>query len=217
MNESSWHTSPSPSSSRHHIRHWILSWCHGALLASSLWYCYHVFSGAAEACYVIPCYEGPGLQALWKVNKGVTFTGESSGIFALAHASVGWWMATYHSRAHAFLLGILAGCTLCAALLSLNMIWVWGAEWNLLGDMTRLNPNNTIFDESGRHMSVNKPLIGVFQQLFYTNICIGLLQSAILIEFLVNGSKWIRIFRIHADEEAAGGGSADEMTPLQRG
>ena len=28
----------------------------------------------SNACYVDPCYEGEGLQELWKVNKGVSFT-----------------------------------------------------------------------------------------------------------------------------------------------
>ncbi|KAG7343212.1 hypothetical protein IV203_021157 [Nitzschia inconspicua] len=204
----------SSSVSRPYNRHTLLSWFHGLLILSSAWYCYQVFGGAAEACYVLPCYEGPGLQALWKVNKGVTFTGESSGVFSLAHALVGWWLVTYHKMAHAFVMGVLAGCTLCASLLSWNMIWVWGAEWNLLGDLTLLNPNNTIFEESGRHMIINRPLISVFQQLFYLSVAMCALQSGVLIQFLVNGSTWIRTFRIRAEEQTSS--LADELTPLQR-
>lgn len=193
-----------------------LTLCHEILFVMAVWYCYQVFVGAAEACYVLPCYQGPGLQALWKVNKGVTFTGESSGVFALVHATVGYWLVTRYPTAHAFVVGILAGCTLCASLLSLNMIWVWGAEWNLLGDMTLLSPNNAVFDESGRHMTVNRPLIGVFQRLFYLSVVMCLMQSLILMQLLVNGSTWIRLFRLrHAEGRNAADGSVDEMTPLQ--
>lgn len=186
--------------------------------ACSLWYCKKVFADASEACYVLPCYEGPGLQALWKVNKGVTFTGESSGVFASMHAGLGYLLFRNNSEsirqsAH-FLLGIFTGMTACAALLSLNMVWVWGAEWNLLGDLTLLNEDNVVFEESGRHMAVNQPLISTFRQLFYLSAAMLLLQGWILLQLLASKAECFRHFHL------LGGGQsnvAGELTPLQMG
>mmetsp|Transcript_16550 Transcript_16550/g.28871 ORF Transcript_16550/g.28871 Transcript_16550/m.28871 type:complete len:219 (-) Transcript_16550:697-1353(-) len=187
---------------------------HMALLVGSLWYCKLVYWDAAEVCYVLPCYEGPGLQALWKVNKGVTFMGESAGVFCLCQALMGYGLFRTDSlgeQAH-FVTGIFVGCTVCAALLSLSMIWVWGAEWNLLGDLTLLNPNNAIFEESGRHMIVNKPLINVFRKLFYLSGCMCLLQSFVVVYILMERRSLTQQFRL------LGGVLSDttgELTPLQ--
>jgi hypothetical protein len=155
---------------------------------------------------------------MWKVNKGVTFMGESSGVFAAAHAMLGCLLFRCYASQdiHTFLVGIFAGCTFCSALLSLNMVWVWGAEWNLLGDLSLLSPNNTIFEESGRHMTVNHPLVAVFKWLFYLSCAMCLLQSIILIQLLVQRGDWMRLLRVHADRISTAA-AVEELAPLQSG
>lgn len=184
---------------------------HLVLGVLTIFYCVNVFV-AAEACYVLPCYEGPGLQALWKVNKGVTFTGKSSGWFALAHSALGFFLFCPRGKAvleeaH-FVAGVFSGGTFCAALLMLNMTWVWGAEWNLLGDMTRLREDNIIFEESGRHMSVNLPLVDTFRRLFYLSLAMCAVQTFILVQLVVARKLFAGYFRLE-------GGTSGETTPLQ--
>jgi len=224
--------------------------CHILLGMSSFVYCYHVYWKAAEACYVIPCYEGPGLQALWKVNKGVSFVGESAGVVSTAHAFLGYLLfrpkhdnrvygfsrnennnddnipALLLDRAH-FMAGIFTGCTFCVALLSLSMVWVWGAEWNLLGDLTRLDTSNKIFEESGRHMVVNEALLRTMTRLFYWSAVMCFLQFLILIQLLVARGSFSLYFGLQGgsvppgaimpnpDHRSAYMSSVDEMTPLQ--
>ena len=191
-------------------------WCLGFL---ALWYCKLVYWDAAEACYVIPCYEGPGLEELWKVNKGVTFTGESSGLFALAHAALG--CALFAKRgsgedssmlqdAH-FVVGILGGTTLCASLLSLNMVYVWGAETNLLINLSKLKDTNKVFEESGRHMVVNHSLTKTFLELSTLSSALCFLQLLVLVQLLVSRREFTKHFRLLA-RRALGGDEALAMT-----
>jgi len=145
------------------------------------------------------------LEELWKVNKGVTFTGQSSGVFGLCHALLGmfvFWKS--HVDAH-FLVGVFAGTTLCAALLSLNMVYVWGAETNLLYNLKKLNYNNKVFDESGRHMVVDASLETIFFKLTTTSVGLCLLQIVVLVSLVGSQKEFIQRFRllkgIHNNEE----------------
>ena len=189
---------------------------HWALGCSALWYCKLVYWDAAEACYVSPCYEGPGLEELWKVNKGITFTGESSGLFALAHAALGSILFAKRSEdssllqdAH-FVVGVFGGMTLCASLLSLNMAYVWGAETNLLINLSKLKYSNKVFEESGRHMDVNRSLTDTFLELSILSSVLCFLQLVVLIELLVSRREFTKHFRLLA-QGAVGGDNAMVM------
>eukprot|EP00536_Pseudo-nitzschia_multiseries_P008066 jgi/Psemu1/296787/fgenesh1_pm.198_\ len=200
----------------------LLATIHGVLLFLSLWYCKLVFWNAAEACYVDPCYEGPGLEELWKVNKGVTFTGESSGVFCLAHAALGYFLfagrdsssSSLLEHAH-FVVGVFAGATLCAALLSLNMVCVWGAETNLVINLSKLRESNDVFEESHRHMLVVHSLVATFLRLSTISSFLCFFQLVVLVHLLVTRNAFTRRFRLLA--ATATGTSADsfETIPLR--
>ena len=184
----------------------------------SIWYCKIVFWDAAEACYVHPCYEGAGWQALWKLNKGVTFTGESSGVFFVVHALVGFLLFRkrqhdddneFLEQAH-FVVGIFMGCTVCAGLLSVNMIWVWGAERNLIHNLGKINPNTPALTESGHHMTVDESLIGTFTLLSYLSAFICCLQLFTLSLILLARGSITSYFRL-----LGGQSSYEETMPLQ--
>jgi len=197
----------------------LLAVSHAILGYLSLWYCKLVFWDAAEACYVSPCYEGPGLEELWKINKGVTFTGESSGIFALMHAALGYALFARDNRdsssllehAH-FVVGVFAGTTFCASLLSLNMLYVWGAEMNLLINLSKLNESNKVFEESGRHMTVNHSLVGTFFRLSSLSSCMCFFQLFVLAQLLVARKEFTSYFRLLA----SGVVEEEAMTMTQR-
>ena len=194
-----------------------LATIHWGLACLSIWYCKLVYWDAAEACYVTPCYEGPGLEELWKVNKGVTFTGESSGLFALAHAVLGCCLFANRSDDYSlirdahFVVGVFGGMTLCASLLSLNMVYVWGAETNLLLNLSKLNYSNKVFEESGRHMVVNHSLTKTFLELSTLSSLLCFLQLVVLIQLLVSRREFTKHFRLLA-QRAMGGDEAMVMT-----
>ncbi len=190
---------------------------HWGLGFLALWYCKLVYWDAAEACYVTPCYEGPGLEELWKINKGVTFTGESSGLFALAHAVLGSGLFANRGEdssllqdAH-FVVGVFGGLTLCASLLSLNMLYVWGAETNLLINLSKLNYSNKVFEESGRHMIVNHSLTKTFFELSTLSSVLCFLQLVVLVQLLGSRRDFTKHFRLLA-QRAVGGEEAMAMT-----
>ena len=196
----------------------LLATSHWGLGFLALWYCKLVYWDAAEVCYVKPCYEGPGLEELWKVNKGVTFTGESSGLFALTHAALGCCLFAKRSGseessllqdAH-FVVGVFGGMTLCASLLSLNMVYVWGAETNLLFNLSKLKDSNKVFDESGRHMVINHPLTKTFLELSMLSTVLCFLQLVVLIQLLVSRREFTKHFRLLA-RRALGGDEAMAM------
>jgi hypothetical protein len=196
----------------------LLAWSHCVLGFLALWYCKLVYWDAAEACYITPCYEGPGLEELWKVNKGVTFTGESAGLFALAHAALGCLLFVKRSSessslledAH-FLVGVFGGATLCASLLSLNMVYVWGAETNLLINLSKLRDSNKVFDESGRHMVVNHSLTKTFLKLSSVSLCLCFFQLMVLFQLLVSRMEFTKHFRLLA-RRGVEGNEAMSMT-----
>jgi hypothetical protein len=186
---------------------------HAVLGLFSIWYCKLVYWNAAEACYVIPCYEGPGLEELWKVNKGITFTGESSGVFAIFHAALGYALfsgpeneSSLLHQAH-FIIGIFTGCTFCASLLSLNMVYVWSAETNLLLNLSKLNVNSNVFEESGRHMIVNHSLTGKLFTLSYISSFMCFFQLLVLIQLLMARKEFTRYYRLLV----SGGGGGEEL------
>lgn len=195
----------------------LLAISHWGLGFFSLWYCKLVYWDAAEACYVSPCYEGPGLEELWKVNKGVTFTGESSGLFAVFHAFLGCFLfergsgeSSLLQDAH-FVVGVFGGMTLCASLLSLNMVYVWGAETNLLINLSKLKDYNKVFEESGRHMVVNHSLTQTFFELSTLSSLLCFLQLVVLGQLLVSRKEFTKHFRLLA-QSAMGGDTAMAMT-----
>ena len=191
---------------------------HALLGFFSVWYCKIVYWNAAEACYVIPCYEGPGLEELWKVNKGVTFTGESSGVFAVMHAALGYALFTGSGESsslleHAhFVVGVFAGSTFCASLLSLNMVYVWGAETNLLLNLSKLKETNGVFEESGRHMVVNHSLTGKLLRLSYLSSFMCFFQLIVLVQLLMARKEFTRYFRLLAG--VGGGGNEETMSMM---
>ena len=195
----------------------LLAMSHWGLGVFSLWYCKLVYWDAAEACYVSPCYEGPGLEELWKVNKGVTFTGESSGLFALFHAFLGCFLfqrgandeSSLLQDAH-FVVGVFGGMTLCASLLSLNMVYVWGAETNLLINLSKLKDYNKVFEESGRHMAVHHSLTQTFFELSTLSSLLCFLQLVVMIQLLVSRKEFTKHFRLLA--QSAMGGDQVIMT-----
>ena len=200
----------------------LLATSHCVLVFFALWYCKLVYWDAAEACYVTPCYEGPGLEELWKVNKGITFTGESAGLFALAHAVLGCLLFVKRSSesssslledAH-FLVGVFGGATLCASLLSLNMVYVWGAETNLLINLSKLRDSNKIFDESGRHMVVNHSLTKSFLKLSWVSLFLFIFQLVVLFQLLVSRMEFTKHFRLLARRGVEGD---EAMTMTQNG
>jgi len=197
----------------------MLAIVHAILVFLSLWYCKLVYWDAAEACYVDPCYEGPGLEEVWKVNKGVTFTGESSGVFALAHATLGYVLfvrsnndgsSSLLEHAH-FVVGIFAGATFCASLLSLNMVYVWGAETNLMINLSKLKESNTIFEESDRHMLVVHSLTATFLRLSTLSSFLCLFQLVVLVQLLIARKEFTSYFRLLASGEIDSG----ESMPLR--
>jgi len=178
-----------------------LSMNHVLLIFFSIWYCKLVYWDAAEACYVIPCYEGRGLQELWKVNKGITFMGESSGVFAVFHAVLGYTLfsglqSINVSRNAHFIVGLFSGCTLCGFLLSLNMVYVWSAETNTLLNLSKLQVTNDVFEESGRHMIVNSKLTYKFLVLSYISSIMCFFQLLVLIQLVLSQKKFTRYFRL---------------------
>ena len=197
--------------------------CITVMCILSMWYCKLVLWDASEACYVLPCYEGPGMQALWKLIKGVTFTGKSSGVFFVLHALMGVLLFRNRKRldnnnnsdddnflkeAH-FVIGIFIGCTLCAGVLSLNMIWVWGAERNLIHNLTKINPSNPAFDQDGRHMTVQESLIRTFTVLSFVSSIICFCKLLLVMLLLMARGFVSNYFRL------LGGRSSEETVPLQ--
>ena len=193
------------------------------------------FGNVAEACYVTPCYEGPGLEELWKVNKGITFTGKSLGLFSLFHAALGYALfanrrgnnepeeeaspTSLFQHAH-FVVGIFAGITLCVSLLSLNMVYVWGAETNLLLNLEKLKVTNGILYESGRHMMVNRALAD--QLLRLSSVCsfMCFVQLLIFVQLLLSKKEFIQYFRllvINNNDSSSGGGGREMRSVMSRG
>ena len=201
-------------------RRGFLAVSHGILMVLAVWYWKLVAWDAAEACYVDPCYEGPGLEELWKVNKGVTFAGKSEGVLALIHAACGYglfapttsFFACWSRRrsrilrdAH-FVAGIFGGATACAALFSLSMVWVWGAETNLLLNLSRLRAANAVFEESGRHMFVRHALVRTFLELGTLSSALCFVQLSVAVQLVLANREFARQFRLLASPSSGGGG-----------
>ena len=69
----------------------------------------------------IPMHEGPGLQELWKVNKGIGFTGLAAGGLAVAHSALAMDLtqAEYCTR-RPLVLGAFVGVTCVVSLVAVD-------------------------------------------------------------------------------------------------
>lgn len=107
-------------------------------------------------CYVQPCYEGWGLDELWKVNKGVGVAGVCGGAVALGHALAGalCFGCRPPDESARFVLGAFAGASLAVALSMLGQAAMWTAMWHLLYGLSHISQGEGILYESGRHMFV---------------------------------------------------------------
>ena len=129
------------------------------LVLGIIFLCYSMM--VYDACYVDPCYEGSGLEELWKVNKGIGFTTIAAGICTCMIAIfIDVFLSLGLDPSATFTIGYVLGASSVTGLVMLDMTFVWAAEWNLVYDLHQLKGDNAIFDESGRHMVVRTELIG---------------------------------------------------------
>ena len=100
------------------------------------------------------------------MNKGVATACVAGGAVGVAQALVGLVFFVRHDpkRAH-FLVGLFVGTTLLVAAVSLGQAGLWMAQWNLIFDLSEIDPASAIFDQSGRHMVVRDELRGSFRSL----------------------------------------------------
>ena len=61
---------------------------HMALLAASGVYTLCAWT-TEDTCYMVPCYEGVGLETVWKVSEWTVFTSLVAGAWSLTIASAG--------------------------------------------------------------------------------------------------------------------------------
>lgn len=143
-------------------------------------------SQAYNHCYVKPCYEGAGLQELWKVNKGVGMSGLAAAALVLLHSLVSLWLVPKPALGEAPLcLGVFLGITSIVALVTLEQAFIWGAEWNLIENLLKLSGENSVFYESGRHMHVREGLLDLFETTEYVSVGLLLAQCLMIAALLV--------------------------------
>ena len=155
-------------------------------------------ASAFNACYTSPCYEGPGLQELWKVNKGIGFTGLAAGGLAVAHSALAIWISPKPNIAQdaPLVLGAFVGVTCVVSLVAVDQAFIWGAEWNLVSNLLRLSPDNAVLYESGRHMTVRDEMLLLFVQLEFTAVGLLALQCSVVLGLLIGHRQVIRDLRL---------------------
>ena len=168
---------------------------------------------AYDACYVDPCYRGWGLQEMWKINKGVGSAAIAAGCFSAADALAGLALfgALRHSAgssAH-LVVGLFAGVTLSAGLVMVNQSATWCAEWDLVGDLTKLHRDNEVFTESGRHMRVDTTLIAKCKALALVAAFGALLHFVVVAQLVAAQRAVIAKLRL------LGGGAAGDAVAVE--
>lgn len=155
-------------------------------------------ASAFDACYVTPCYQGSGLQELWKVNKGISCTGLAAGALSIIHALVAMWLAPkpHIAQEAPLVLGTFVGVTLVVSLVILDQAFIWGAEWNLVSNLMALSPSNDVLFESGRHMAVRTDVLLLFVRLEFSAVALLALQCCVVMGLLLGHRHVIRDLRL---------------------
>lgn len=137
---------------------------------------------AYDKCYVVPCYEGPGLEELWKINKGVGLSGVFSAVFVIIFAAFSLWLIPRTSLQDAPLMfGFFVGMSFILSLVLIEQMCIWGAEWNLIDNLDKLSDFSSVFSQSGRHMKMRDGLLEIVQRMVYMLAGLLLVQVSIVI------------------------------------
>ena len=155
-------------------------------------------ASAFNACYVTPCYEGAGLQELWKVNKGIGFTGLAAGGLSIAHAVLAIWLAPKPAIAQEapLVLGVFISVTLVVSHVIMDQACIWGAEWNLVSNLLDLEPSNAVLYESGRRMVVREDMLLLFVRLEFAAVGLLALQCSVVLGLLLGHRQVIKDLRL---------------------
>ena len=131
---------------------------HMALLAASGVYTLCAWT-TEDTCYMVPCYEGVGLETVWKVSQWSTVTAVVAGLYCTIVAGTGFclfskYLSEYTGSGDAHLVhGLFAGLTMSTIVVMLNQMGVWSAEWSFVGSLTEVSRKESIFCACSRAAS----------------------------------------------------------------
>lgn len=152
---------------------------------------------AANECYVDPCMQGVGTEELWKVNKGVSTACVAGGLVGVVQSVTGLYFFVRHDPKRAqFLVGGFCGMTSLVACLMLGQSGLWMAQWNLIFDLSEINPSSSIFVQSGRNMVVRQELREKFRSLCLVAAFCCFFQTAVVAHLVRNVDDAIRYFAL---------------------
>ena len=91
------------------------------------------------------------------MNKGVATACVAGGAVGVAQALVGLVFFVRHDpkRAH-FLVGLFVGTTLLVAAVSLGQAGLWMAQWNLIFDLSEIDPASASVDDRSCFLSESR-------------------------------------------------------------
>jgi len=104
---------------------------------------------ACNKCYVAPCFEGRGLDVLYKVSNGLGFEVVISGFIFCLHTGHGIRVLNKAQTGQSVQMGISIGLSIAATVLSLQNAVMWGSQALMVDDL------DGTYDQSGRVSYVN--------------------------------------------------------------
>ena len=136
---------------------------HMALLAASGVYTLCAWT-TEDTCYMVPCYEGVGLETVWKVSQWSTVTAVVAGLYCTIVAGTGFclfskYLSEYTGSGDAHLVhGLFAGLTMSTIVVMLNQMGVWSAEWSFVSSLTDVSRKESIFCACSRARAYRAPI-----------------------------------------------------------
>lgn len=164
---------------------------HMALLAASGVYTLCAWT-TEDTCYMVPCYEGVGLETVWKVSQWSTVTAVVAGLYCTIVAGTGFclfskYLSEYTGSGDAHLVhGLFAGLTMSTIVVMLNQMGVWSAEWSFVGSLTEVSRKESIFYNNGNHLHLRNGLVAQFQALTVFAVICAALQTVCLYQLYAN-------------------------------
>ena len=180
---------------------------HMALLAASVVYTLCAWT-TEDTCYMVPCYEGTGLETVWKVSEWTVFTSLVAGAWCTTIAVAGLMLFYKYlddprcEGAH-MAVGLFLGVSFSSVLVMLDQFGVWSAEWDLMGALSTVSHRNEIFYNNGNHMHLSNGLLPQFK----ANACLAflavLIQTAIIGQIAIGQGALSEIFKLRTGTDQA--------------
>jgi hypothetical protein len=135
-------------------------------------------------CYALPCYLTPGMDRVFEVDSGLSFSMILIGGCFTLHPFFGLIMTRTYKRVDAFSGGVFVGFSILNAVNALASAVFWNAKVRMASDLATSIP-----DRVSDPLTVNPEAEPLFRKLSYTSGIYFILE-ALLIAVLVHANNF---------------------------